>query len=137
MLLLCVVFALITVGLVVPCLIDIATTSRHDFDLPSKRTWLTVVAVCWAFGAAAWLLAGRRDVLSRRQWDGDPGRHGYERHGARQHRVWRRPAASVQFADAVLGRRAAAAPFRCVAPDDNPEFLLELDRRIREWRDDD
>jgi hypothetical protein len=22
-----------------------------------------------------------------------------------------------------------------VAPDDNPDFLLELDRRIREWRD--
>src|SRR5260370_39693594 len=89
MLLLCVVFALITVGLVVPCLIDIATTSRHDFDLPSKRTWLTVVVLCWAFGAAAWLLAGRRDVLSKRLWDHGPGRHGNGPRGARRHRARR------------------------------------------------
>jgi hypothetical protein len=27
------------------------------------------------------------------------------------------------------------APARFVAPDDNAEFLLELDRRIRQWRD--
>ncbi len=27
------------------------------------------------------------------------------------------------------------AQVRFVAPDDNPDFLLELDRRIREWRD--
>jgi hypothetical protein len=27
------------------------------------------------------------------------------------------------------------ARMRFIAPDDNPEFLLELDRRIRDWRD--
>jgi hypothetical protein len=29
------------------------------------------------------------------------------------------------------------AHVRFVAPDDNPEFLLELDRKIRIWREED
>src|SRR6266851_961015 len=68
MLLLCVIFALITLGFVVPCVIDIATTPRHHFGLPTKETWLVVAIAFWAFGAAAWLLAGRRDVRVQRLW---------------------------------------------------------------------
>jgi uncharacterized membrane protein len=69
MLLLGVAFALLTVGLVVPCVIDIATTPRHHFDLPTKQNWLVVVIAFWVFGAAAWLLLGRREVRMRRLWD--------------------------------------------------------------------
>src|SRR5258707_15550340 len=69
MLLLGVVFALLTVGLVVPCVIDIAMTPQHHFDLPSKQSWLIVVIGFWIFGAAAWLLLGRRDVRMHRLWD--------------------------------------------------------------------
>jgi hypothetical protein len=136
MLLLCVVFALITIGFVVPCVLDIARTPRHDFDLPAKQTWLVVVVVFWAFGAAAWLLAGRRDVRTRQQWNDVPGGQvlGQQR-AFRRHPAGRGSDAGFQFADAVLGRRAAAAPVRYVAPDDNPDFLIELERRIREWRD--
>src|SRR5260370_35762482 len=68
MLLLGVVFALLTVGLVVPCVIDIAMTPQHHFDLPSKLSWLIVVIGFWIFGASAWLLLGRRDVRRHRLW---------------------------------------------------------------------
>jgi hypothetical protein len=46
------------------------------------------------------------------------------------------------MADLGLGhsrrtKQAAMASVRFVAPDDNPEFLLELDRKIRMWREED
>src|SRR6266568_697898 len=109
MLLLCVVFALVTVGFVVPCLLDIARTPQHDFGLAAKQTWLLVVVLFWVFGAAAWVLIGRRDVRSRQLWSNPHGGPG----SARQHAFRRHPAgrhAGFQFADAVLGRRAAAPP---------------------------
>src|SRR5215831_4439728 len=133
MLLLCVIFALLTVGLVVPCVIDIAMTPRHHFDLPSKQIWLIVAIAFWVFGATAWLLIGRRDVRMHRLWDDMTGgwapSHAQGRHPAG------RGGADYPFASARRGRQAAMARIRFVAPDDNPEFLLELDRRIRDWRD--
>lgn len=137
MLLLCVVFALLTVGLVMPCVIDIATTPQQDFGLPSKQTWLLVVVAFWAFGAVGWLLLGRRDVRMRQHWNGMPGGRGYSQQQAlRRHPAGRPAEADYQFADAVVRHPAAAMPARYIAPDDNPGFLLELDRRIREWRAD-
>jgi hypothetical protein len=134
MLLPCVIFALLTVGLVVPCVIDIAMTPRHQFDLPSKQTWLIVAIAFWVFGAAAWLLIGRRDVRMHRLWDDMTGgwvpAHGQSRHPAGQGGGQVYP-----FASARRGRQAAMARMRFVAPDDNPEFLLVLDRMIRDWRD--
>ena len=65
MLLLGVVFALLTVGLVVPCVIDIATTPKHHFDLPTKQNWLIVVIAFWIFGAGGLAAArppGRADA---------------------------------------------------------------------------
>jgi hypothetical protein len=136
MLLLCVVFVLITVGFVLPCVLDIARTPQRDFDFPAKQTWLVVVAVFWAFGAAAWLLVGRRDVRTRQLWNDAAGGHALgQQRALRRHPASRASDAGFQFADAVLGRRAAAGPVRYIAPDDNPDFLLELERRIREWRD--
>jgi phospholipase D-like protein len=133
MLLLCVIFALLTVGLVVPCVIDIAMTPRHHFDLPSKQIWLIVAIAFWVFGAAAWLLVGRRDVRMHRLWDDMTG-NWVAASGQRSHPAGR-GAADYPFASARRGRQAAMARMRFIAPDDNPEFLLELDRRIREWRD--
>jgi Phospholipase_D-nuclease N-terminal len=136
MLLLCVVFALVTAGFVMPCLLDIARTPRHEFSLAAKRTWLLVVVAFWAFGALAWLLVGRRDVRAGRVWSSS-GWHANGRQRAfRRHPAGRDP--GFQLASAVLGRRTAGPPLtRYIAPDDNPEFLDELDRRIREWREDD
>jgi len=134
MLLLCVIFALLTVGLVVPCVIDIAMTPRHHFDLPSKQIWLIVAIAFWVFGAAAWLLVGRRDVRMHQLWDDVTG-NWVPASGQRSHPAGRGAAADYPFASARRGRQAAMARMRFIAPDDNPEFLLELDRRIRDWRD--
>lgn len=134
MLLLCVIFALLTVGLVVPCVIDIAMTPRHHFDLPSKQIWLTVAIAFWVFGALAWLLLGRREVRMHRLWDDVTGSWVPGR-GQRYHPAGRGAAAEYPFASARRGRQAAMARMRFIAPDDNPEFLLELERRIRDWRD--
>ncbi len=135
MLLLCVTFALLTVGFVGPCVLDIAMTPRHLFDSPSKRMWLTVAVAFWVFGAAVWLLMGRREVQMRRHWDdmteswmagaGRPARHPASR----------AIGADYPFGNPRRGRQAAMAPANFVAPDDNPEFLMELDRRIRGWFD--
>jgi hypothetical protein len=135
MLLLGVVFVLLTAGLVVPCVIDIATTPRHLFDLPTKQNWLIVVIGFWVFGAAAWLLLGRRDVRMHRLWDDVTGGWVTAREADRVHPS-RAGRSDYPFGHARRGRQAAMAPARFVAPDDNPEFLLELERRIRQWRDD-
>ena len=128
MLLLSVIIALVTVGFVVPCIIDIATTPRYYFDLPSKQTWLVVAVAFWLFGAAAWLLVGRRDV--RAQWAFDQMTLGP---GGRMHAFGHRPGYGA--AGRWRGRQAMMVPVRFVAPDDNPEFLLELEHRIRGWRE--
>lgn len=134
MLLLCVAFALLTVGFVVPCVIDVATTPRHLFDLPSKGTWVVVTATFWVFGAAVWLLVGRREVQMRRHWH-EMTESWITADGTRARRPARRSAAAdFPFGSARRGRQAMAAA-RFIAPDDNPEFLLELDRRIQEWRE--
>jgi uncharacterized membrane protein len=136
MLLLGVAFALLTVGLVVPCVIDIATTPRHLFDLPTKQNWLIVVIGFWVFGAAAWLILGRREVRTRRLWDDVTGSWVPAYESDRLH-----PSRSVMgdlgFGHSRRSRQAAMAHVRFVAPDDNPEFLLELDRKIRIWREED
>lgn len=129
-----VAFALITVGFVVPCVIDIAMTPRHHFDLPSKQTWLLVAVAFWAFGAAAWLLVGRRDVRMHRLWDDVTG--GWALGGEHAMRSGLPAGADYPFGSSRRVRQTAMAPARFVAPDDNQEFLLELERRIRGWRED-
>jgi hypothetical protein len=136
MLVLGVAFALLTVGLVVPCVIDIATTPQQHFDLPTRKNWLIVVIAFWVFGAAAWLLLGRREVRMHRLWDDVTGSWVPAREADRVHpSVASRP--DYPFGPARRGRQAEMAAVRFVAPDDNEEFLLELDRRIRQWREED
>ena len=136
MLLLGVAFGLLTVGLVVPCVIDIATTPRHHFDLPTKQNWLVVVIAFWVFGAAAWLLLGRREVRMRRLWDDVTGSW-VPAHEADHPHPSRPDRADYPFGHSRRGRQAEMARVRFVAPDDNMEFLLELDRRIRMRREED
>lgn len=136
MLVLCVIFALLTVGLVVPCVIDIATTPKHHFDLPSRQTWLIVVIAFWVFGAAGWLLLGRREARMHQLWDDMTG-NWVPRQADPRYPVSRAngPGPEYLLRSTRRVRQAATVPARFVAPDDNPYFLLELDRRIREWRE--
>ena len=136
MLLLCAVFALLTVGFVVPCVVDIAMTPRSHFDVPTKQTWLIVAAAFWVFGAATWLLIGRRDVRMRAACDEVSDGLMFDDEGG----LWSSPRRATGLRDRSGLRRGeryqTAAPARFVAPDDNPAFLLELDRRIRDRRED-
>lgn len=136
MLLLCAVFALLTVGFVIPCVIDIAMTPSSHFYVPSKKTWLIVAVVFWAFGAATWLIIGRRDVRMRAACDEvSDGLMFSDGEG-----LWSSPHRRTGLRDRSGIRRPeryqlAAPPFRFIAPDDNPAFLLELDRQIRDRRE--
>ena len=134
MLLLVAVIALLTVGFVVPCVLDLAMTPSHLFDVPSKKTWLVVAIAFWAFGAATWLLIGRREVRMRAVCD--EVSHGLLFSDERG--LWTPPARGTGLRSRPgIGKRdqVATAPMRFIAPDDNPDFLLELERRIRDWRE--
>jgi hypothetical protein len=136
MLLLGVLFAVITVGLVVPCLIDAARTPPHEFGRLSKEAWLVIIGGLWALGAAAWLLAGRPRGRRPRTVSRSAYRpRGHGRYQPRhRHPAWR-PAepeyAPLDFPDDVPPRGG-----RPRGPDDDPEFLMEIERRIREARGD-
>jgi hypothetical protein len=138
MLLPLVLFALVTVGICVPCLLDVARTPRYLVRTMTKTSWLIVVIVFWVFGSVAWLLLGRpggRLVLLRRDeaWLARPGpAEAVRRHPAsrwaepgydpsdRQHRDDREP-----------GRSSGP-----IGPDDDEEFLLALERQIRRAEED-
>ena len=135
MLLLCAVFALLTVGFVIPCVIDIAMTPGNHFDVPSKQTWLIVAVAFWVFGAATWLIVGRRDVRMRAACDEVSEGLMFADDGG----LWSSPRRTgLRDRPSLLSRERyqMTAPPRFVAPDDNPDFLLELDRRIRDRRED-
>jgi hypothetical protein len=136
MLLLCAVFALLTIGFVVPCVIDIATTPSSNFDVPSKQTWMIVALAFWVFGAATWLAVGRRDVRMRAACNEVSQGLNFGDEGG----LWQSPSRGTGLRDRPGVRRRerplmATASSRFVAPDDNPDFLLELERRIRGYRD--
>jgi hypothetical protein len=123
----CALIILFTVGFVLPCMLDITTTPDSEFTTLSKGTWLMLAGAFWIFGATAWLLVGRpqRPVLmhrTSRYGDGFGPAEALLRHPATQ--------AAAGYADpgAWLANLEGMRP---LGPDDDPEFLEELDRRIR------
>src|SRR5260370_35036663 len=60
-----VLFGLGTVGFVVPCLIDVAVTPPGELRSLTKPTWVLLIVFFSAFGAIAWLAAGRPDRRGR------------------------------------------------------------------------
>jgi hypothetical protein len=123
----CALIILFSVGFVLPVMLDITTTPDSEFTVLSKGTWLMVAGAFWIFGAAAWVIVGRPQGLGVRR---RPVRYGggfgpteaLLRHPATQ--------AAVGYADMGnwLADRYLAGP---VGPDDDEDFLEELDRRIR------
>jgi hypothetical protein len=133
MVLACALIILISVGYVLPCMLDIAITPESEFTTFSKGTWLLIAGAFWIFGATAWLVVGRprRPSFRHRMGVYPVGGFGpadaYRRHPAAQ--------AAASYADSAGGVAFLAAR-RPVGPDDDPDFLLELDRRIRGNRED-
>jgi hypothetical protein len=139
MLLLGVLFAVITVGFVVPCLIDAARTPPQEYGRLSREAWLVIIGGFWVLGAAVWLMAGK--PRRGRPAPPPPPRaayrpRGHGRYQARhRHPAWR----PVQPEYAPLdmpGELSSPADQLPRGPDDDPEFLMELERRIREARGD-
>lgn len=126
----CALIVLVTVGFVLPCMLDITMTPDSEFHTFSKGTWLIIAAAFWMFGAIAWLVAGRpRRLNLYRSNPYPPGGFGPAE------ALYRHPAAR-----AAGGYVESAGPIgfltgpRPLGPDDDPEFLLELGRRIRDSR---
>jgi hypothetical protein len=108
----CALIVLFSVGFVLPCMLDITTTPDSEFVVLSKGMWLLITGAFWIFGAAAWLFVGRpqRPTLHR---------HGRYGDGFGQAGNW----------------LPAPAAHRPLGPDDDPDFLEELHRRIHGPRD--
>jgi hypothetical protein len=138
MLVACLILTLFTVGIVVPCVIDVATSPPWAIRTLSRRAWLVITILGSLPGCAAWLLVGRPRRISLRP-------HG---HASRltTGRVTMSPAEALRRhpagrsmgldldpePDYGLGRQRP----RPVGPDDDDDFLLELERRIQETRGD-
>ncbi len=129
----CALIILLTVGFVLPCMLDITTTPDSEFATFTKGTWLLIAGAFWVFGAVAWLVVGRpqRFTLFHRSSPYPAG--GYGPADA----LMRHPAAqsAAGYSDLVGDVASVTAP-PPLGPDDDPDFLTELDRRIREARED-
>src|SRR5215475_6549003 len=128
----CALIVLASVGFVLPCMLDITMTPDSEFTTLSKGTWLIIVGAFWVFGATAWLVAGRpRRLGLHRSSPYPPG--GFDRAES----LYRHPAARAAGGyPEPVGTVGFMTVRRPTGPDDDPEFLLELDRRIREGRED-
>jgi Phospholipase_D-nuclease N-terminal len=135
MLLPLVLFALVTVGICVPCLLDVARTPRYQVRTLTKASWLIVVIVFWLFGSVAWLLLGRPGgplVLLRRDeaWMARPG----PAEALRRHPAGR--AAEPGYGLDEPDDREPSRRSWPIGPDDDEEFLLALERQIRRAEED-
>ncbi|HUA29258.1 MAG TPA: PLD nuclease N-terminal domain-containing protein [Streptosporangiaceae bacterium] len=138
MLLVGVLFGLVTVGFVVPCLIDVAVTPRYDVRSLTKSAWAAIIVCFSVFGATAWLVAGRPDRRSRLEFPRNllDGPTFSQQDALRRHPAGRAMDPGIE----ASGRGAAAtteAAQRPMGPDDDEDFLQELTRRIRDARDED
>jgi hypothetical protein len=128
----CALIILVSVGFVLPCMLDITMTPDSEFAVMSKGTWLFVAGAFWIFGSAAWLVLGRPRRPSMRHRT----RHYYGNRNGAADALMRHPAAQAAVGYGEFGGAVAGlAPRRPLGPDDDADFLLELERRIREARD--
>jgi hypothetical protein len=137
MLLVGVLFGLVTLGLVVPCLVDVAVTPASELRSLTKPAWVLVIVFLSVFGAVAWLAAGRPDRRGRpllpRHLEGASSLGPQD--ALRRHPAGRAMDPGIEIAPGPGALPADEAGYRWVGPDDDPEFLEELGRRIRRLRE--
>ena len=126
----CALIILFSVGFVLPCMLDITMTPDSEFTTFSKGTWLVIAGAFWVFGATAWLLVGRPRRLGIHRSNPYPA-GGFGPYEA----LLRHPAARAAGGYSDLFGPVGLADSRPLGPDDDPDFLVELGRRIRESRD--
>jgi hypothetical protein len=132
-----VLFALFLAGCWLYCLADAALTPAGDYLGWSKRAWVVIIAVTFIAGALAWVIAGRHSRA--RHWPATAIDHLAIASLDDVNIIWypHRPGAGT--ADAALARHPAGrsrmrgrqVPSVPRGPDDDPEFLRQLARRIQ------
>ncbi len=129
-----VLFVLFAVGVWAYCLIDAIMTPQDELRSLTTISWALLITVLPVIGAIAWLLAGRPD----RRWRTPmmpPHLAGMPRLGP-QEAIRRHPAGRAMEPGADGQPEPwdcpAADGLRPVGPDDDPEFLRELERRFRD-----
>jgi Phospholipase_D-nuclease N-terminal len=135
MLLAVVLFGLVTVGFVVPCLIDVAVTPPYELRRLTKPAWVVLIVFFSAFGAAAWLAVGRPDQRRRmipRHLEDAPFFGPLD--ALRRHPASRGMDTGIGGPSGMAAYPASSALTRPMGPDDDPEFLEELARRIKRGR---
>ena len=136
MLLVGVIFGLVTLGFVVPCLVDVTVTPARELRSLTKPAWILTIVFLSVFGAAAWLAAGRpvrRRTLLPRHLQDVPAVGPQE--ALRRHPAGRAMDPGIEAALGPAALRASQVARRPAGPDDDPEFLQELARRIRHLRE--
>jgi hypothetical protein len=128
MLLVGALFALFAVGLWLYCLTDALLTPEAGFGSPAKKTWIVLIAVMFVLGAAAWLLAGRPSRYPAGRAAGFVPRGSEALGPEAEAALLRHPAGRWR----LDGPPAEAGP---TGPDDDPEFLRQLDSVIRNSRE--
>ena len=109
--------ALAILALWIYCIFDVIATSDALVRNLSKVLWLLIVIVLPTVGSIAWLILGRPEKAGFA-----PGDSSY------------RPEPRAGRWD-PSGKRSSGV----VAPDDDPQFLAQLDersKRLREWEED-
>jgi len=139
MLLVGVLFGLVTVGFVVPCLIDVAVTPRDELRGLSKTVWVLVIVFFSVVGATTWLAAGRSDrrrsTRLPRYLPGAPSLG--QQNALRRHPATRATDPTIDPSLGPAARGAGEILYRPAGPDDDEAFLQELARRIRQARETD
>jgi hypothetical protein len=127
----CALIILFTVGFVLPCMLDITMTPDSEFTTFGKGTWLLIAGAFWVFGAGAWLIVGRPRRLGL-PWASPYAAGGFGPAEALRRHPAAQSAAGYGDSSTAVGFLASPQP---LGPDDDPDFLLELERRIREQRE--
>lgn len=135
MLLSAVLFVLFLAGCWLYCLTDAALTPAAEFRGLRRNAWIYIIAATFVVGAIAWLIA-RRSWRTRSSVTTAQAARGPLASPANADFTWDSPWSA---ADAAVARHPAARSRRLArhrehvpqGPDDDPEFLRQLDRRIR------
>ena len=135
MLLALVLFGLVTVGFVVPCLIDVAVTPPGELRRLTKPTWVLLIVFFSAFGATAWLAFGRPDRRRMLPDHLEDVPFFGPQDALRRHPAGRGMDTGFGGPAGMAAHPASSARTRPLGPDDDPEFLEELARRIERGPD--
>ena len=129
-----VLFVLFLAGCWLYCLTDAVLTPKWEYrSRLAKSTWIYLIAATFIVGAAAWLIARR--TWRNRYWVSAPaGREARAGRGAGDFTWHPASAADTAAARHPASRSRQAPPGHGAlpkGPDDDPEFMRQLDRRIR------